>query len=107
MNVVELFEEMENLGNHIDKMLDEATSQEHFEMLKPAFIKEISQNVKNIAVDSNVSEDDIDCFFEMALLDCEEKIMEHEQEDGEDMSVEDLRNEHVKALIVLKIRAFG
>ena len=26
MNVVELFEEMENLGNHIDKMLDEASS---------------------------------------------------------------------------------
>lgn len=43
----------------------------------------------------------------MALLDCEEKISEHEQEDGEEMSVEDLRNEHVKALIVLKMRAFG
>ena len=43
-------------------------------MLKPAFVKEISQNVKNIAVDSSVPEEDIDCFFEMALLDCEEKI---------------------------------
>ena len=26
INVVDLLEEMENLGNHIDKMLDEATS---------------------------------------------------------------------------------
>lgn len=65
---------LDRISNRLDEMLDEANSQEHFELLKPAFIEEFSEEVCEMAIDTDVSKALLQLFFDMVHLEMEEKI---------------------------------
>lgn len=69
---------LERLSNRLDEMLDEANSQEKFELLKPGFIMEYAEDISELALSQEYSLDDVKLFFEMIQLEVEEKIQEHE-----------------------------
>ena len=105
----EMHEMFDRVSNRIDEMLDEAHSQEQFELMKPGFIEEFSSEICEMAVASDVSLPNLQLFFDMVHLEMEEKIQEHEMgiAENEDAHMDLLRPEHIKTLMLVKIRAFG
>lgn len=105
----EMTEMLDRLGNRIDEMLDEASSQAHFELLKPSFIAEYTEEICEMALGQDISDNNLRLFFEMLHLEMEEKIQEHEMAlvENEDAQMDFLRPEHVKTLMLAKIQAFG
>jgi len=65
---------LDRVGNRIDELLDEASSQAHFELLKPGFIQEYSEELCEMALGLDTSDNDVRLFFEMIHLEMEEKI---------------------------------
>ncbi len=100
---------LDRMSNRLDEMLDEANSQEQFEILKPGFVNEYADDISELAIAQNYSVADMKLFFEMVLLEVEEKIQEHEMSvaENEDAQMDLLRPEHIKALMRVKIKAFG
>ena len=100
---------LDRISNRLDEMLDEANSQEQFEILKPGFITEYSDDISELANAQDYSVEDMRLFFEMVLLEVEEKIQEYEMSvaENEDAQMDILRPEHIKALMRVKIKAFG
>lgn len=90
-------------------MLDEASSQAHFEFLKPEFIKTYSEQICDMAYSQDMEDINLKLFFEMTQLEMEERIQEHEMAVLEDENAPNdlLRPEHVKTLMIAKISAFG
>ena len=90
-------------------MLDEANSQDQFEVIKPSFIEEYTEEVVEMALNTDVSEPNLQLFFDMLNLDMEDKIQEHEMgaAENEDANMDFLNPSHVKTLMLVKIRAFG
>ena len=105
----EMTEMLDRVGNRIDEMLDEASSQAHFELLKPNFITEYTEEICEMALGQDISDNNLRLFFEMLHLEMEEKIQEHEMAlvENEDAQMDFLRPEHVKTLMLAKIQAFG
>ena len=62
-----------------------------------------------MALESDLSMANLQLFFDMVHLDMEDKIQEHEMglAENEDVNLDFLRPEHVKQLMLVKIRAFG
>jgi len=56
-----------------------------------------------------MSETNLQLFFDMLLLEMEDKIQEHEMgvAENEDANMDFLRPEHIKTLMLVKIKAFG
>lgn len=56
-----------------------------------------------------MSDANINLFFEMLQLEMEDKIQEHEMgvAENEDANMDFLRPEHIKTLMLVKIKAFG
>ena len=90
-------------------MLDEAHSQEQFEIMKPGFIEEFTEEICEMAIGQDMSDANINLFFEMLHLEMEDKIQEHEMgvAENEDANMDFLRPEHIKTLMLVKIKAFG
>ena len=90
-------------------MLDEASSQAHFELLKPDFISSYTESITEMALGQEMEDANLRLFFEMMHLEMEERIQEHEMAVLEDENApHDLvRPEHVKTLMLAKISAFG
>ena len=105
----EMQEMVDRIGNRIDEMLDEANSQDQFEVIKPSFIEEYTEEVVEMALNTDVSEPNLQLFFDMLNLDMEDKIQEHEMgaAENEDANMDFLNPSHVKTLMLVKIRAFG
>ena len=59
-------------------MLDEASSQAHFELLKPDFIKTYTESISEMAHATDMQDSNLRLFFEMMHLEMEERIQEHE-----------------------------
>ena len=70
----EMTEMLDRVGNRIDEMLDEATSQAHFELLKPNFVNEYTEEICEMALGQDISDNNLRLFFEMLHLEMEEKI---------------------------------
>ena len=105
----EMQEMVDRIGNRIDEMLDEANSQDQFEVIKPSFVEEYTEEVVEMALNTDVSEPNLQLFFDMLNLDMEDKIQEHEMgaAENEDANMDFLNPSHVKTLMLVKIRAFG
>lgn len=56
---------LDRISNRLDEMLDEASSQEQFELLKPGFIVEYTEDITELALSQAYSLDDVSLFFEM------------------------------------------
>ena len=65
---------LDRISNRLDEMLDEANSQEQFEQLKPGFTTEYTEEVCEMALDTDVSKPNLQLFFDMVHLEMEEKI---------------------------------
>ena len=65
---------LDRISNRLDEMLDEAHSQEQFEVMKPGFIEEYTEEICEIAIAQDMSEVNIQLFFDMLHLEMEDKI---------------------------------
>ena len=118
-DIIQRFDQMANdemqgmvdtISSRLDEMLDQAHSAEQFEQLKPSFITDYSEEISEMAMDHSMEDSELKLFFDMLHLEMEEKIQEHEMGDAEneDANHHDMvRPEHVKALMLVKIKAFG
>lgn len=52
----EMQEMVDRIGNRVDEMLDEANSQDQFEVLKPGFVEEYTEEVVEMALSTEISE---------------------------------------------------
>lgn len=70
---------------------------------------EYAEDISELALSQEYSLEDVKLFFEMVQIEVEEKIQEHEMgiAENEDAQPDILRPEHIKALMRVKIRAFG
>ena len=77
--------------------------------MKPGFIEEYTEEICEMAVSQDMSDANINLFFEMLHLEMEDKIQEHEMgvAENEDAQMDLLRPEHIKTLMLVKIKAFG
>ena len=100
---------LDRISSRLDEMLDEAHSQEQFEIMKPGFIEEFTEEVCEVAIGQDMSDANLQLFFEMLHLEMEDKIQEHEMgvAENEDANMDFLRPEHIKTLMLVKIKAFG
>lgn len=100
---------LDQISNRIDEMLDEASSQDQFEIMKPGFITTFAELICEMAMNQSISEANLALFFDMLYLEMEEKIQEHEMgmAENEDAPMDLLRPEHIKTLVLVKIKAFG
>lgn len=64
----------DKISNRLDEMLDEANSQEQFEVMKPGFIEEYTEEVCEMALESDLSMANLQLFFDMVHLEMEDKI---------------------------------
>ena len=100
---------LDRISNRIDEMLDEASSQDQFEIMKPGFITTFTEEICEMAMSQSISDANLALFFDMLYLEMEEKIQEHEMgvAENEDAQMDLLRPEHIKTLVLVKIKAFG
>ena len=100
---------LDRISNRLEEMLDEAASAEQFEIMKPGFITEYTEEICEMALRSDISDANLHLFFDMLHLDMEDRIQEHEMgvAENEDANLDFLRPEQVKTLMLVKIRAFG
>ena len=100
---------LDRISNRLDEMLDEAHSQEQFEVMKPGFIEEYTEDICEVAMAQEMSDANVQLFFDMLHLEMEDKIQEHEMgvAENEDANMDFLRPEHIKTLMLVKIKAFG
>lgn len=65
---------LDRISNRLDEMLDEAHSQEQFEAMKPSFIEEFTEEICELATAQDMSEQNLQLFFDMLHLEMEDKI---------------------------------
>lgn len=77
--------------------------------MKPGFIEEFTEEVCEMAVSQDMSDANLQLFFDMLHLEMEDKIQEHEMgvAENEDANMDFLRPEHIKTMMLVKIKAFG
>ena len=100
---------VDRVSNRLEEMLDQAHSAAEFEQLKPSFITDYSEVISELAMDHSMEESEVKLLFEMLHLEMEDKVQEHEIGDAEneDANMDMVRPEHMKALMLVKIKAFG
>lgn len=109
IGTAEMQDMLDRMSNRLDEMLDEAGSADQFEQMKPEFIEDYSQEVCEMALETDISKPNLQLFFDMVHLDMEERIQEHEMSvaENEDASLDPHESEKVKTLMLVKIKAFG
>ena len=92
-----MHEVFDRMSSRVEEILDESSSQEQFEVLKPGFVAEYSDEVIEMALDTDLSVSNLQLMFDMLHLEMEDKIQEAEMGMSEEPSI----------LVVVKVRAFG